>query len=152
MAEDSGRIKMEPFCLATAIGSMPHTDAKRGTSLTLGCTPAIPSWVQFPKRAEQENMMLQFTEGIPGLVEQDERTILDASAPGFVDELTRFYDRYLAATEGDDLEALELFSISSEYAAGFEEFMARMPQHLETNDVFMLKMAAARTTILSCGM
>jgi len=40
----------EPFCLATTIGSLPHTDVVRGTALMFKNTPQIASWVQFPKR------------------------------------------------------------------------------------------------------
>jgi len=58
----------EPFCLATTIGSLPHTDVARGTALMFKYTPEIASWVQFPKRNRYENMMIQFTEGMPALV------------------------------------------------------------------------------------
>ena len=42
-------------------------------------TPEIPSWVQFPKRDFHENMMVQFTEGLPGLVQADDRVTFDSS-------------------------------------------------------------------------
>jgi hypothetical protein len=139
MSEEGVRIEHEPFCLATTIGSLPHLDVSRGTRLVLDNTPIIPSWSQFPKRARHENMMLQFTEGLPGLVEQDERTVFDTSQADFVDQLTLFYDRYLAASEFNDAKALENFAISRNYAAGFEEFLKQLPQHLETHDALMLK-------------
>lgn len=40
----------EPCCLATTLGSLPHTDVVRGTELMFASTPEIPAWVQFPKR------------------------------------------------------------------------------------------------------
>lgn len=132
-------LEYEPFCLATTIGSLPHVDARRGTRLVLDNTPEIPSWVQFPKRAAHENMMLQFTEGVPGLVAKDDRVVFDTAMPDFVDQLTHFYDRYLAATETGDTDALESFAISSQYAAGFGEFLEHMPQHLAETNAFMLK-------------
>jgi len=68
----------EPCCLATTIGSLPHTDVALGTRLVLESTPEIPSWVQFPRRVFYENMMIQFTEGMPGLVEDtDGERVLD---------------------------------------------------------------------------
>ena len=63
----------QPCCLATTIGSLPHTDVALGTHLVFENTPEIPSWVQFPRRVFYENMMVQFTEGMPGLVEDGER-------------------------------------------------------------------------------
>ncbi len=116
----------EPRCLATTLGSLPNTDVSRGTRLMFASTPEIPSWVQFPKRDFHENMMVQFTEGLPGLVEADDRVTFDSSAPDFVDQLTDFYTHYLAVTEEGDTSALESFSLSRGYAPGFYEFTARL--------------------------
>ena len=119
----------EPCCLATTIGSLPHTDVALGTRLTFESTPEIPSWVQFPRRVFYENMMIQFTEGMPGLVEDTDgqRVYFDTSTPDFIDQLTDFYARYLAATEEGDAGALDSFALAPKYAAGFEEFVARLP-------------------------
>jgi len=93
-------------------------------------TPEIPAWVQFPKRVFHENMMVQFTEGMPALVEDGERTTFDTSASDFVDQLTDFYARYLAVTEDGDPAALDSFGLSPQYAAGFTEFVARLPEQM----------------------
>jgi methionine synthase II (cobalamin-independent) len=118
----------EPCCLATTIGSLPHTDVARGTALMFESTPEIPSWVQFPKRIFQENMMVQFTEGMPGLKRNRDRMYFDTEAEEFADQLTEFFTRYLAAAENGDRDALEHFAISPEYAAGFTEFMIRLQE------------------------
>jgi len=118
----------EPRCLATTIGSLPHTDVAYGTELVFASTPQIPCWVQFPKRTFYENMMTQFTEGMPGLVQDGDRFYFDTAAPDFVEQLTDFYTRYLAATEEGDSNALDSFGLSPEYAAGFAAFVARLPQ------------------------
>ncbi|MFQ6101229.1 MAG: hypothetical protein ACE5OS_08340 [Anaerolineae bacterium] len=118
----------EPCCLATTIGSLPHTDVALGTALMFQSTPEIPCWVQFPRRVFRENMMVQFTEGMPGLVEDEDRIYFDTTAPDFTERLTDFYTRYLAATEEGDTTALDSFGLSSQYAAGFEEFTARLPE------------------------
>jgi hypothetical protein len=117
----------EPRCLATTIGSLPHTDPAHGTALMFESTPEIPSWVQFPKRVWAENMMIQFTEGMPGLVHDGERAYFDTAAPDLVEDLTDFYTRYLAATEEGDAGALDRFSLSPEYAAGWGEFVNQLP-------------------------
>jgi len=118
----------EPRCLATTLGSLPHTDVVLGTRLMFDNTPEIPAWVQFPKRVHHENMMVQFTEGMPGLVTGEEKSYFDTGTPDFVDQLTDFYTRYLAVTEEGDAEALDSFGLSSQYAAGFEAFVARLPE------------------------
>ncbi|MCJ7833392.1 MAG: hypothetical protein MUQ20_03290, partial [Deltaproteobacteria bacterium] len=63
----------EPCCLATTIGSLPHTDVARGTRIMFESTADIPSWIQFPKRNLYENMMIQFTERLPGLIQEGDR-------------------------------------------------------------------------------
>jgi methionine synthase II (cobalamin-independent) len=120
----------EPCCLATTLGSLPHTDVALGTARMFESTPEIPAWVQFPKRIFYENMMVQFTEGMPGLVKDkdEERVAFDTTVPDFVDQLTDFYARYLAVTENSDAGALDSFALSSQYAAGFAEFVARLPE------------------------
>ena len=70
---------IEPHCLATTIGSLPHTDVKHGTALMFENTREIPSWVQFPKRTFYESMMVQFTEGMPGLVEDGDHFYFDTA-------------------------------------------------------------------------
>jgi methionine synthase II (cobalamin-independent) len=118
----------EPRCLATTIGSLPHTDVGLGTALMFECTPEIPAWVQFPRRIFREGMIVQFTEGMPGLVEDGDRISFDTNASDFTEQLTDFFTRYLAATEEGDPAALETFAISPEYGAGFEEFVERLPE------------------------
>jgi hypothetical protein len=124
----------EPCCLATTLGSLPHTDVAQGTELVLDSTPEIPCWVQFPKRTFYENMMVQFTEGMPALVEdtEGERFYFDVDSADYADELTDFYTRYLAATEAGDTDALDTFGLSSRYAAGFSEFVGRLPERLSS--------------------
>jgi hypothetical protein len=129
----------EPFCLATAIGSLPHTDVARGTDLIFRYTPEIPSWAQFPKRNRYENMMRQFTEGMPGLVQDGERIYFSTSINDFSEQLTGFYEGYLAVMENGDSGALEKFRLTSQYAAGFYEFLSRLPGQISSGRTIMLK-------------
>jgi hypothetical protein len=117
----------EPRCLATTLGSLPHTDVVRGTSVMFSSTPEIPAWVQFPRRAFQENMMVQFTECLPGLARKDDRVYFDATTSDLPDQLTDFYSRYLAATDEGDSAALNTFALSPDYAPGFWEFLGQLP-------------------------
>jgi hypothetical protein len=102
-------------------------------------TPEIPSWIQFPKRIFYENMIVQFAEGMPGLVNDGERFYIDTTAPDFLEQLTDFYARYLAVTENGDLAVLDSFGLSPKYAAGFDEFISRLPEHAASHKVAMLK-------------
>jgi hypothetical protein len=76
---------------------------------------------------------------MPALIEDrvEERVAFDTTTPDFVDQLTDFYARYLAVTENGDPDALDSFGLSSQYAAGFAEFVARLPE--QTMQQVMLK-------------
>jgi hypothetical protein len=129
----------EPCCLPTTIGSLPHTNAAHGTRLMFESTPEIPSWIQFPKRAFYENMMIQFTEGMPALIQERDRIYFSTSRIDFVEQLTDFYGRYLAATEDRNFDALDSFRLSQQYAAGFTEFIAQLPERVASDATLMLK-------------
>lgn len=135
----SGPTLFEPQLLATTIGSLPHTDVPRGTALMLQSTPEIPSWVQFPKRVPQENMMVQFTQAMPALVEAEDRVHFDTTGDDFAEQLTEFYARYLDVMEENDPVALDAFAITRDYAAGIDELLEQLPAHLASHDVVMLK-------------
>ena len=117
----------EPRCLPTTLGSLPHTDIAQATALLLAHTPEIPAWVQLPKRAWHENMMAQYLEGLPGVVEENERAYFDTSHPDYQDALTDFFSRYLAVESGD-ADALESFAITPERSVGFPALMEALPK------------------------
>lgn len=112
----------EPSCLPTIIGSLPHTDARKAIELILKYMPELPAWPQLPK-LPCESMMRQFTDGIPGFVEREDRTYFDTANPAFEEELLAFYEKYIAASEGEDPQALEEFRVIQRCAAGLYELL-----------------------------
>ena len=144
MNTETFKQKFEPCCLATTIGSLPHTDAACATRLMLKSTPEIPSWVQFPKRDFHENMMMQFTEGLPALVQDGDRISFSTLIENFPELMTDFYERYLTVTEEGQnkknrSEALDSFGLSSQYSIGFSEFMAQLAKPSVSGAAVMLK-------------
>ena len=109
--------RLEFGCLPTAIGSMPHTDPDEACSIILKYLPDIPFWPQLPKRSPKENMIVQFSEGFPGVVMEGDRIHIEPSAD-FESELGQIY----ADCEQDNARR---YSISSEYAAGLHAFLSR---------------------------
>ena len=107
---------MEFGCLATAIGSMPHTDPKAACSQVSRYLKDIPAWPQLPKRSFRENMYAQFSEGFPGVVIEGERIYIDRSQdlPKPLEEL------YTAYLENN----IDKYSVSREYAAGLHTFLS----------------------------
>jgi methionine synthase II (cobalamin-independent) len=108
--------RVEFNCLATAIGSMPHTDPEEACSLVAKYLPAIPHWPQLPQRSKLENMYVQFSEGLPGAVLDGDKIHVERSAE-FDSQLERLY--YASAENKPDG-----YGISAGYAAGLHAFLA----------------------------
>ena len=101
--------------LATAIGSMPHTDPQEACSLILTHLPDIPIWPQLPQRSFRENMYAQFSEGLPGVVLEEERIWIDR-AQDLSKPLEHLYAAYLESR-------IDQSAIGREYAEGLYTFL-----------------------------
>ena len=102
--------KFEFGCLPTAIGSMPHTDPGEACSIIMKYLPDIPIWPQLPKRSPKENMIIQFSEGFPGVVTKGDKIHIEPTA-NFESELEQIY---IDCEQGNASK----YGISTEYAAG----------------------------------
>ena len=104
-------------CLPTAIGSMPHTNPDEACSIIMKHLPDIPFWPQLPKRSPKEKMIIQFSEGFPGVVIDGDKIQIEPSA-NFESELEQIY----VDCEQDDARK---YGISPEYAAGLYAFLSK---------------------------
>jgi methionine synthase II (cobalamin-independent) len=105
----------EFYCLPTIIGSMPHTDPAKACALIARFLKDIPAWPQLPRRTFAENMYVQYSEGFPGIVVENNKVYVDTSKD-FTKALEALYQAYL------DNDASK-FPISKDYAAGFYAFL-----------------------------
>ncbi|MEE8442881.1 MAG: methionine synthase [Dehalococcoidia bacterium] len=101
--------------LATAVGSMPHTDPDEACSLILRYLPEIPVWPQLPNRSFNENMYVQFSEGLPGVVITDNRIYVD-NREDLSNSLEALYTAYLE-------DAVDRSQVGKDYAAGLHAFV-----------------------------
>jgi methionine synthase II (cobalamin-independent) len=103
--------------MATAIGSMPHTDVKRACQIVLENFPEAPVWPQLPRLSLRENMYIQYSEGMPCVVVDESRHRIFFDTSGDVTpKIEKFYERYLAK----DIDA---FALTPDYAQGFHVFI-----------------------------
>jgi len=109
--------KIEFGCLPTAIGSMPHTNPGEACSIIMKCLPDIPAWPQLPRRSPKENMIIQFSEGFPGIVINGDKIHIEPST-NFESELEQIY----IDCEQDNAHK---YGISTEYAAGLHAFLSK---------------------------
>ena len=102
-------------CLPTIIGSMPHTDPQAACSGIVHYLRDIPSWPQLPKRSFLENMYVQYSQGFPGVVVEENRIYVDRSQD-LTKPLGEFYTAYLENNT-------DKYPISPDYAAGLHRFL-----------------------------
>lgn len=105
---------------ATAIGSLPHTDADVACEIMFKSLPEIPCWPQLPKISTKEEMCIQYTEGLPCLkIHADGKTVSIDVSSDTSGALAGFYEDYL---KNDP----DLFQISPACSAGFYAMIDRL--------------------------
>lgn len=123
MPESAGRrseARPLPECATIAIGTVPHTDPGAALDFMLMHNPVCPSWPQLPRTGFHENMYVQYAEGMPAAVIDEEGERLWFETEAAPEALAEFYERYLA---GD----VDLGAISPSFARGFEPLIKRAP-------------------------
>jgi hypothetical protein len=136
----------DPECLATAIGSFPHTDAGAACDLILRTIPEIPTWPQLPGIDFRESMEIQYSEGLPCVVVDEAKQRMYFETSGDTSgALAEFYENYVA-------ENLEYFKISPEFARGIYEMESRLgdkgrprPSYFKTHVTGPVTMGLGRT-------
>ncbi len=107
----------EPRGLATAIGSLPHTEVEPACELMLESLPEAPVWPQLPRISYVENMYVQFSEGMPGIkIDLESERVWFETGEGLEENLEEFYTHII----DDDLD---YFAISEKYARGLKYFL-----------------------------
>jgi methionine synthase II (cobalamin-independent) len=113
---------------ATMVGSMPHTDRDKVIELVFRHFPEVPVWPQLSAYSD-EQMMNQYLEGLPGVVNQDGRIFVDTAAPGFEDELYRFYEEYLELESSDRSLVGSRFGMGDQTGRTFFQFIDELSRH-----------------------
>lgn len=96
-----------------AIGSLPHTDAEAAVEMMFRHNPVCPGWPQLPRRDFREGMYIQYAEGMPAAVVEEEGRRIWFDLERAPEEMAVFYEHYIE----DDLEHL---AISPSYARGLD--------------------------------
>jgi methionine synthase II (cobalamin-independent) len=116
----------------TGIGSMPYESEGAACDIILPSFRKIPFWPQLVKKSFLEDMMVQFTERMPGIeVDIKEKRVFINRKRNIKKEINELNERYFS-------EDLEYFSISEDYAAGLYEYMYRL-KNLDNTMIDYLK-------------
>ena len=112
-----------PQGLATAIGSMPHTNPSDACDVILENIPEIPIWPQLPNTDFREEMEIQFSQGMPCVVlDEEKKRMYFETNKDVTSDFEEFYENYMA-------ENLGHFKITAEFSRGIYE----MAKQLEEN-------------------
>ena len=118
----------KPEFLACAVGSMPHADAAAAVDVVLANLPEAPVWPQLSGRGLNEQMEIQYSEGMPcRVIDRDKGRMYFETSGDYIDAFTEFYETYMAAMDPDDGTGdVSSMAISPDYAAGLYEFESRL--------------------------
>ncbi|MDD2765156.1 MAG: hypothetical protein PHE83_14415 [Opitutaceae bacterium] len=118
----------QPKFLATAIGSLPYSDPAKAVDVVLASIPEAPIWPQLPRLGINEQMEIQYSEGMPGIViDREKGRIYFDTAKDSSEAFAAFYETYLAATEAPagagDFSSL---AISTDFSKGIYALEKRL--------------------------
>ena len=86
--------------LGTAIGSMPFPDPDYAVKVSLERLPDAPIWPQLPKLGLREQMEVQYSEGIPcAVIDEEKKRMYIDTAGDYSEAFAAFYETYLAALD-----------------------------------------------------
>jgi methionine synthase II (cobalamin-independent) len=113
-------MSFQPNCLATGIGSLPHPTPEDAVRLILSHVSGAPFWPQLPARGLNEQMEVQYNEGLPRvrIDRSKERMYIDTSGDTSMD-LATFYEKFMA-------EELDYFAITPEFSQGISAMQAAL--------------------------
>ncbi len=120
MSASRSEINFLPRCATLAIGSLPHTDPEAAVDMMLKYNPVCPGWPQLPKIDFREGMYIQYAQGMPAAVVEEEGRKIYFNIEKAPEEMAGFYEHYLA-------EDVDYCAITAEYARGLDLMLGRLP-------------------------
>lgn len=107
-------------CLA--IGSLPYDNTEKAIKLVKEHFNNIPFWPQLAKVSKNEDMTIQFLEGMPSFFASEDFRF-DTENETFYEELEQFFINYEEIIENNDKDLLEKYAISKEFSSAFSPFI-----------------------------
>ena len=117
MGTDLSKLKLE--CLA--IGSVPHNSVDEAINLIKKTFNEVPFWPQMVKVSKNEDMILQYLEGMPSFF--SDKSYLDMDYDEFYDDLEQFFTDYESIITKESKETVMKYGISEKSACAFQSFL-----------------------------
>jgi hypothetical protein len=121
-------MSFKPKFLATAIGSLPHSDPARAVDVVLANIPEAPIWPQLPRLGINEQMEVQYSEGMPcAVIDRAKSRMYFDTSKDYSEDFAAFYEAYMAATEAaDGAGGFSAVAISAEFSKGIGALESRL--------------------------
>lgn len=108
---------------ALAIGSLPHNSVDDAMRLVEKDFAQIPFFPQLANVSKNEDMIIQFLEGLPSFLPSDfENFTIDSESEKFFEDLEEFFSDYEEIVENPDSEILDKYAISENFSSAFPRF------------------------------
>lgn len=107
---------------ALAIGSLPHNTVESAMEVVKKDFSEIPFYPQLSNINRNEDMTIQFLEGLPSFLPSNESFEIDTESEKFFEDLESFFTDYEEIIADTDAEILEKYAISKEFSSTFPEF------------------------------
>jgi len=108
---------------ALAIGSLPHNDVQQAMLVVKKDFSSIPFFPQLTNVNKNEDMIIQFLEGLPSfLPSKIENFSLDSESDEFFEAVEEFFTDYEEIICETDCEKLEKYAITENFSSSFPEF------------------------------
>ena len=107
---------------ALAIGSLPNNTVESAMEVVKKDFSEIPFYPQLSNINRNEDMTIQFLEGLPSFLPSNESFEIDTESEKFFEDLESFFTDYEEIIADTDTEILEKYAISKEFSSTFPEF------------------------------
>ena len=108
-----------------AIGSLPHKDVAEALDVVRR-EFVIPFWPQLSKFNKNEDMIIQFLEAMPGIVNKDDDFYFDNESAEFFEQLEEFFIDYqdiISSEKFEQSELLNKYAITEKNSSTFGGFI-----------------------------
>ena len=119
---------VKPKFLATGIGSMPFGDVEHAVDVSLSKVAEAPFWPQLPKLDLNEQMEIQYSEGMPCVkIDREKGRMYFDTSGDYSEDFAEFYEVYMMAMDPDEGSGdCSAVAVSSDFSKGIYAMETRL--------------------------